>query len=123
MWHGYSMVAAVGAGLTLARFGQRDREFEYSTVIDESTSQDEVFDAVGRHLCERVLDGHHANLFVTGQNGSGKVHTAVGSVDEASWARSFFRVFLPHSVFLCLLVPHVSPLSLSLSLTPFRLTA
>ena len=62
---------------------QRDKDqpptsYEYDHVFPQSSSQEEVFEAV-QPLCVSVLDGYNVCIFAYGQTGSGKTFTMEGS--------------------------------------------
>lgn len=50
----------------------------FDRVFDQESSQEEVFEAVGRPVVEDVLEGYNGTLFAYGQTGSGKTYTMMG---------------------------------------------
>ena len=58
--------------------GSDDRTFRYDSVGGENTTQEEVFDAVGRPLSHANMEGYNATVFAYGQTGSGKTYTMYG---------------------------------------------
>jgi len=50
--------------------------------LGHKSSNQEVFDAVGRNICENCLEGYNASIFAYGQTGSGKTHTIQGILPE-----------------------------------------
>ncbi|KAJ9456346.1 Kinesin heavy chain [Diplonema papillatum] len=54
--------------------GDPVREFDH--VFRPSTTQEEVYNRVGRRGIDHVVAGYHSTIFLYGQTGSGKTHTA-----------------------------------------------
>lgn len=54
------------------------RSFAFDGVCGESSGQGEVFDAVGREVCDSFVEGVNGCIFAYGQTGAGKTHTMVG---------------------------------------------
>jgi hypothetical protein len=48
-------------------------------VLDQTYSQDDVFQKLGFKLISNVIDGYNACLFAYGQTGSGKTYTMTGT--------------------------------------------
>ena len=48
----------------------RGHAFAFDRAFDQSVTQSELFDAVGRPLCESALDGFNATIFAYGQTGA-----------------------------------------------------
>ena len=51
------------------------QQFAFDQFFDAQSDDDEIFDAVGRRLVRRALDGQVGVVFAYGQTGSGKTHT------------------------------------------------
>jgi hypothetical protein len=58
--------------------GAAPRTLPFDAVADESASQAEVFETVGRPLAEQCVAGRNGAVFVYGQTGAGKTHTMHG---------------------------------------------
>lgn len=64
----------------------RNLEFQLDRIFDESASQEEVYEVVGRDRVAQIMKGFNVCLVAYGQTGSGKTHTMFGP-DEvlANW--------------------------------------
>jgi Cdc6-like AAA superfamily ATPase len=51
------------------------KELKFDEVFDDSTSQDQIFEATCLPLVLNVLNGFNGTYFVYGQTGTGKTHT------------------------------------------------
>ena len=73
-------VSEDGRGAYLSNCGHQDasKTFSYDNVVDEETSQEKVFDLVGKPLADAFLNGYHCNLLAYGQTGAGKTYTMQG---------------------------------------------
>ncbi|CAG9312444.1 unnamed protein product [Blepharisma stoltei] len=59
----------------------KGKEIEYYTldrIFDPDSSQEEVYEFVGKPTIEDVLNGYNGTIFAYGQTGSGKTHTMMG---------------------------------------------
>lgn len=56
--------------------------FQFDWVLNETVTQAEVYDHLGRRLVQGIADGFHGCVFAYGQTGSGKSHTIFGGVEE-----------------------------------------
>jgi hypothetical protein len=55
------------------------KTFTFDYVMDESTTQKEIFDHIGvKNLIDFALDGYSTTIFAYGQTGSGKTFTISG---------------------------------------------
>lgn len=52
-----------------------DRPFGFDHVFEQSSTQEEVFEAIGRPLVEKMLSGFNCSLLAYGQSGNGKTYT------------------------------------------------
>lgn len=52
--------------------------FAFSRVLDASTDQDTVFEAVAQPVVDSTLEGFNGTIFAYGQTGSGKTHSIMG---------------------------------------------
>ncbi len=58
---------------------QKERyQFGFNHVFDQKTTQQQVFDTLGRPIALSVLDGFNGTIFAYGQTGSGKTFTITG---------------------------------------------
>ncbi|EME46807.1 hypothetical protein DOTSEDRAFT_78951 [Dothistroma septosporum NZE10] len=60
----------------------KDQTFGFDRVLDEHTTQAEVYDQTTRGLLDSVLDGFNCTVFAYGATGCGKTHTITGSSQE-----------------------------------------
>jgi len=58
--------------------GQRPVDYSFDQIYDKSSTQQEVYERVGRPLLKNILEGFNSTLFVYGQTGSGKTFTMFG---------------------------------------------
>jgi len=73
--------------------GPETKAFQFDSVFEENTSQDEVF-ADCRELVQSAVDGYNVTIFAYGQTGSGKTHTMYGSQQDPGLApRSIKALF------------------------------
>lgn len=54
------------------------KQFSYDYVGDEDTTQEEIFESIGKPISLNCLTGYNGTLFAYGQTGSGKTHTIIG---------------------------------------------
>lgn len=52
-----------------------DRPFGFDHVFGQSSTQEEVFEAIGRPLVDKMLSGFNCSLLAYGQSGNGKTYT------------------------------------------------
>ncbi|CAE7617600.1 Kif3c, partial [Symbiodinium sp. CCMP2456] len=64
----------------------RLREFLCSDIFDESVSQAEVFERLGRDLTQHVLEGYNATVLCYGEGGAGKSYTLFGPSPDLAHA-------------------------------------
>ncbi len=58
---------------------QKERyQFGFHHIFDQKTTQQEVFDRLGRKIAVSVMDGFNGTIFAYGQTGSGKTFTITG---------------------------------------------
>ena len=58
--------------------GSAEKVCTFDQVFDEESTQQEVFESVGKPLCEHALAGYNTTIFAYGQTGAGKTHTMHG---------------------------------------------
>lgn len=54
-------------------------DFKFNHVFEQSTTQEEVFETVAKHMVDSFLEGFNGTIFAYGQTSSGKTHTIEGS--------------------------------------------
>lgn len=57
-------------------------KFKFGHLFDDQATQDDIFEKVGKHMCDGCIDGYNATVFAYGQTGSGKTFTIEGSYGE-----------------------------------------
>ena len=60
------------------------RSFRFNAGGDEAYTQAELFECVGRPVCNSVMNGYNGTIFAYGQTGSGKTHTMMGPLGGPS---------------------------------------
>ena len=63
--------------------GSAEKVCTFDQVFDEESTQQEVFESVGKPLCEHALAGYNTTIFAYGQTGAGKTHTVHGPTSPA----------------------------------------
>jgi hypothetical protein len=58
--------------------GQQGKRFLMDKIFEESSTQEEVFERVGRTQVDKALSGFHGSIFAYGQTGTGKTYTMLG---------------------------------------------
>ena len=56
--------------------------FAFHGLFPPSTTQDTVFDTIGKQCVTSLLDGYNSTIFAYGQTGSGKTYTITGGADS-----------------------------------------
>ncbi|KAJ1724914.1 Kinesin-like protein kif15 [Coemansia erecta] len=74
---------------------QRTENFTFDFVGNETCTQQDVFDAVGRRAVERCMQGYNGTIFAYGQTGSGKTFTMQGARDEFTGPTDELRGLIP----------------------------
>lgn len=67
------------------------RSFAFDGVLQESATQDDVFNLFGTSVGEACLSGYNGSIYVYGQTGSGKTHTMQGPVESVQSMHSDLR--------------------------------
>ncbi|KAF9164318.1 Kinesin-like protein kif15 [Actinomortierella ambigua] len=70
--HASNHVVITGGG------GSKSDMFTYDCVGDEGTTQEQVFNDVGKRIVEQCVQGYNGTIFAYGQTGSGKTYTMQG---------------------------------------------
>jgi hypothetical protein len=55
------------------------RPFVFDAVLNESSSQDQAYEATGKPILLKAVQGYNGTIFAYGQTGSGKTYTMLGS--------------------------------------------
>lgn len=58
------------------------KTFYFDELLDEASSQEEVYMSCIRDRVDKCFDGFNATIFAYGQTGSGKTYTMMGAVDD-----------------------------------------
>ena len=74
-----TVTATSGTGLTFSSLDCYKKTFHFDHLLPASSSQDDVFRAVGEPLCAALLDGFNGTVFSYGQTGAGKTYTMFGA--------------------------------------------
>ncbi|KAL1525694.1 hypothetical protein AB1Y20_020543 [Prymnesium parvum] len=56
--------------------------FAFSRVLDQTTTQEQVFETVAQPVVDSVLEGYNGTIFAYGQTGSGKTFTITGGAER-----------------------------------------
>ena len=70
--------------------GSKQRVFEFDRVFRSDSSQEEVYDQVGRKAVEGVLAGYNSSVFCYGATGTGKTFTCFSSGEKQSPLTNMF---------------------------------
>lgn len=54
------------------------RDFEFDWIGDETTTQKQIFESIGKSMVDRCLKGYNCCIFAYGQTGAGKTYTMQG---------------------------------------------
>ncbi|CAG9317648.1 unnamed protein product [Blepharisma stoltei] len=54
-------------------------QFKFTEILDQDSTQEDVFETVGKALSLSCMDGYNGTIFAYGQTGSGKTYTMSGS--------------------------------------------
>ncbi|KAG0047303.1 Kinesin-like protein kif15 [Gryganskiella cystojenkinii] len=77
----------------IAGSGYKSETFTYDCVGGEETSQEQVFNDVGKSIVEQCVKGYNGTIFAYGQTGSGKTYTMQGPTNMANLSDHQERVF------------------------------
>ncbi|CAK0902471.1 unnamed protein product, partial [Prorocentrum cordatum] len=73
------------------------KEFGYDRVFGDSSTQEEVYNAIGEPLVKNAMNAYNGCIFAYGQTGSGKTHSVVGDLTSETGSgiqpRSCKRIF------------------------------
>jgi hypothetical protein len=76
------------------------KRFTFDYIGDETTSQQELFEVIGKPISVSCLDGYNGTIFAYGQTGAGKTFTIQGTADpskDLDPAKVELRGLLPRS--------------------------
>ncbi|XP_071959413.1 kinesin-like protein KIF15 [Antedon mediterranea] len=73
------------------------KAYRFDHVADENTTQEFVFNAVGRKTVESCIAGYNGTIFAYGQTGSGKTFTMMGPSEEENFEHPL-RGVVPRSI-------------------------
>ena len=80
--NGSKSVALQGTdSLVLSREDQDPKGFTFDRILDEQTTQEEVFDIVGKPIAESCMKGYNGTILAYGMTGSGKTYTIQGELN------------------------------------------
>ncbi|KAI5076831.1 hypothetical protein GOP47_0008896 [Adiantum capillus-veneris] len=68
--------------ISLDSLSLADQNFTFDHVAGQESSQDAVFEIVGKPLVENCLQGFNSSIFAYGQTGSGKTYTMWGATQD-----------------------------------------
>lgn len=57
-------------------------KYQFERVFDMDTKQKEIFEHIGKDVCDSALDGFNGTIFAYGQTGSGKTYTITGGAER-----------------------------------------
>jgi hypothetical protein len=60
----------------------KDAGVLFDSVYTETSTNEEIFQEVGKKAVERLLEGYNGTIFMYGQTGSGKTHTMTGVPED-----------------------------------------
>ncbi|QPG77102.1 hypothetical protein FOA43_004505 [Brettanomyces nanus] len=72
----------LGSHVGLHNRRNREHRFVFDRTFDEGSSQEEVYDYMGRPLLDKVLEGYNATIFAYGATGCGKTYTISGTKES-----------------------------------------
>ncbi|CAD8194063.1 unnamed protein product [Paramecium octaurelia] len=55
-----------------------EQKFTFDRILDSNTTQQEVYDEIGKPIIDQILQGFNATLLMYGQTSSGKTYTMIG---------------------------------------------
>ncbi|KAI8358790.1 hypothetical protein B0O80DRAFT_441452 [Mortierella sp. GBAus27b] len=76
-------VSVVAPNHVIIGTGTKSDTFTYDCVGGEQTTQEQVFNDVGKTIVEQCIKGYNGTIFAYGQTGSGKTYTMQGPSDMA----------------------------------------
>jgi len=57
-------------------------KYQFEKVFDMETKQKEIFEHIGKEVCDSALNGFNGTIFAYGQTGSGKTYTITGGAEK-----------------------------------------
>jgi Kinesin motor domain len=64
--------------------GTCTKQFIFDFVGDENTTQEDLFESIGKPISVNCLTGYNSSIFAYGQTGAGKTHTIMGDFQAVS---------------------------------------
>ena len=58
--------------------GQSGKRFLMDRIFEQQSTQEQVFEQIGRQQVDKALSGFHGSIFAYGQTGTGKTYTMLG---------------------------------------------
>jgi hypothetical protein len=87
---GHAIIEVTGENSVSISHGNKTDHFTYDHVgPPETTTQEDVFEYVGKPITDNCLIGFNGTVFAYGQTNSGKTYTMQGPVDEATGRLDF----------------------------------
>ena len=71
-----------GKEVLLAGGSRKERTYPLDIIFNDETTQEDMFDHVGKPLIEDLVHGFNGTIFVYGQTGSGKTHSLFGDMSS-----------------------------------------
>ncbi|XP_052772125.1 kinesin-like protein KIF15 isoform X2 [Mya arenaria] len=95
----YSRVVDVAESNTqvLLKQDQNPRVFSFDYVADVDSTQDNIFNRLGKKVIENCVAGYNGTIFAYGQTGSGKTFTMLGPSEDADNFHHEMRGVIPRS--------------------------
>ena len=66
----------------ISRDGEEPKTFSYDHCYDINSTQEQVYNDLGKNIVSQGLEGYNGTIFAYGQTGSGKTHTMMGSPES-----------------------------------------
>ncbi|XP_052060885.1 kinesin-like protein KIF15 [Mytilus californianus] len=73
------------------------RIFTFDKVADVTSTQESLFNVIGKPIIECCVSGYNGTIFAYGQTGSGKTHTMLGPCEDADNFQHELRGIIPRS--------------------------
>ena len=64
--------------------GRNERGYDFDCIFQEGNTNEQVFSKTVSPLLPSILEGYNATCFAYGMTGSGKTHTMLGDIYDAS---------------------------------------
>ena len=80
--HAIAIHIANNKGANEVNNQRENYQFAFSRILDATTTQDQMFEAVAQPVVDSVLEGFNGTIFAYGQTGSGKTFTITGGAER-----------------------------------------